>query len=291
MQLEKKTGEKGGKLWWGSREVRNETFPLPWCCRAPGQRLLVSGVHLGQSSLLDTACFDLIFFCLQLCMNKCKFGGITVGWGLKLSSCGLPPDAGVIDEHLDSRRCFQLGDIMGAGGNFMAGWFLLEMGARIAWCDSVCLVNLTEHPSATDLWTLLLWAQGNVFTQGEVTPWEEQRSLWLGIFTESLGLDGRAPSSLGYWLFCSRRMFPSLFLHFMPRQTVLEMQKVFQRGKSSLFQVTFTDSFYFQFLSYLNPILKIDQSLGLNYLKAWKQTCNILQVWGKTCKVKEFVII
>lgn len=59
---------------------------------------------------------------------------------------------------------------MGAGGNFMAGWFLLEMGAWIAWCDSVCLVNLTEHPGATDLWSLLLWAQGNVFTQGEVTP-------------------------------------------------------------------------------------------------------------------------
>lgn len=54
----------------------------------------------------------------------------------------------------------------------------------------------------------------------------------------------------------------------MPGQTVLEMQKVFQHGKSSLFQVTFTDSFYIQFLRYLNPFLKIDQSLGLNYLQA-----------------------
>lgn len=31
----------------------------------------------------------------------------------------------VIDEHLDSKRCFQLGVIVGTVGNFMAGRFFV----------------------------------------------------------------------------------------------------------------------------------------------------------------------
>lgn len=40
----------------------------------------------------------------------------------------------------------------------------------IIWCDGVCLVSPIEYPSAADLQSPLLWAQGNVFMQGEVTP-------------------------------------------------------------------------------------------------------------------------
>lgn len=40
-----------------------------------------------------------------------------------------PDGGGVIDEHLDSKRCFQLGDIMGTVGNFMAGWFFVGNGS------------------------------------------------------------------------------------------------------------------------------------------------------------------
>lgn len=40
-----------------------------------------------------------------------------------------PPDGGVIDEHLDSTRCFQLGGIMGTVGNFMAGCCFVGNGS------------------------------------------------------------------------------------------------------------------------------------------------------------------
>lgn len=78
-----------------------------------------------------------------------------------------------------------------------------------------------------------------------------------------------APLAIGYFAAEGSVSFLILdeALCFMPRQTVLKMQKVFQHGKTSLFQVTFTDLFYIQFLSYLNPFPKAGQSLCLNYLK------------------------
>lgn len=82
-----------------------------------------------------------------------------------------PPDGGVIDERLGWTRCFQLCGIMGTVGNFVAGWFfLLEMGVLITWCDGGCLVNPIKYLSPADYSSPLLWAQGDVFTQGEMTP-------------------------------------------------------------------------------------------------------------------------
>lgn len=39
------------------------------------------------------------------------------------------PDGGVTDKYLDSKRCFQLGDIMGTVGTFMAGWVFVGNGS------------------------------------------------------------------------------------------------------------------------------------------------------------------
>lgn len=70
---------------------------------------------------------------------------------------------GVIDEHLDSKRCFQLGDIMGTVGNFMAGWFFV--GNRSAdhmvwWCVS----SQSYQCPGSGLREI------NGFTQGGMTP-------------------------------------------------------------------------------------------------------------------------
>lgn len=80
-------------------------------------------------------------------------------------------DGGVIDEHLDSKRCFQLGDIMGTVGDFMAGWFFV--GNRSAdhmvwWCVSSQSYRLPQP-----------WAQGNKWIY---TRWDDsmrrETSLW-----------------------------------------------------------------------------------------------------------------
>lgn len=49
------------------------------------------------------------------------------------------PGGGVIDDHLDSKRCFQPGDTMGTVGNFMAGRFSAGSGSTVTRCDGVCV--------------------------------------------------------------------------------------------------------------------------------------------------------
>lgn len=207
-----------------------------------------SAEHLGQHSrpLCSVWCttpswtllgVDFLFLCSCAWVNgkkmllECLWSGHNCRLRLEMVFMWAH-DGGVIDEHLDSKRCFQLGDIMGTVGNFMAGWFFVgnrSVDHMVWWCvSSQCY------------WVSQLWAQGiNGFTQGGMTPWGEKQvcgegfdlkaSLWAALLSAPLGFGSfAAEESISF-------LVPSETLHFMPRLRVLEMHKVFQHGKISSF--------------------------------------------------------
>lgn len=142
------------------------------------------------------------------------------------------PDGGVIDDHLDSQRCFQPGDTMGTVGNFMAGWFFAGSGStdHRLW-RSVCLVSPTEYPSAAD-WESIALGSGKCYLHEvrwlhekskQVCGWEYELNYLVWTSLPS------TPLAFGYFAAEKPISFPvpSEALHFMPRQRALEMHKVF----------------------------------------------------------------
>lgn len=63
------------------------------------------------------------------CFFECLWSGYNCRLRLEVIFMWTPSDGGVIDEHLDSKSCFQLGDTMGTVGNFMAGCFFVGNGS------------------------------------------------------------------------------------------------------------------------------------------------------------------
>lgn len=199
---------------------------------------------LSGAQLPPGHCFevDFLFLCSCAWVNgkkmllECLWSGCNCRLRLEIVFMWIH-DGGVIDEHLESKRCFQLGDIMGTVGNFMAGWFFV--GNRSAdhvvwWCVSSQSYQVSQ-----------LWAQGNKWIY---TRWDDsmrrETSLWWSLIWKPLF---ELHCSQLLWVLAllqQRNLFPSLLLvkHFILCQgwEFLKCTRFSSMGKSLLSESPFS---------------------------------------------------